>query len=141
MRRLRSGFSLIELLIVMTIMVLILAAAVPYYHEAVMRSHEMAAMQAVRALQAAEAQYYSQNGKYAASLSELTPRWIAGDLAAGEKGGYRFRVGEDSAAYAIHAEPVKFGKTGTRTFYSDEAMIIRENRGSEPATASSPEAK
>jgi prepilin-type N-terminal cleavage/methylation domain-containing protein len=141
MSRLRSGFSLIELLIVVAILIVILTVAIPYYQGAVMSSQEMAAMQAIRTLQAAEAQYYSQNGKYAASLSELTPRWIAGDLAAGEKGGYRFRVGEDSAAYAIHAEPVKFGRTGSRTFYSDEAMIIRENRGPEPATASSPEAR
>jgi hypothetical protein len=41
----------------------------------------------------------------------------------------------------INANPVSYGNTGNRTFYSDQTMVIRENYGPEPATASSKEMK
>jgi hypothetical protein len=34
---------------------------------------------------------------------------------------------------------VAFGNTGSRTFYSDQSMVIRENNGAEPATPTSKE--
>ncbi len=34
-----------------------------------------------------------------------------------------------------------FGNSGSRTFYSDQSMVIRQNYGQEPATANSPEMK
>jgi hypothetical protein len=33
---------------------------------------------------------------------------------------------------------VAFGTSGSRTFYSDQSMVIRQNFGQEPATAASP---
>ena len=48
---------------------------------------------------------------------------------------------ENPTGYAIHAEPLKVGVNGNRTFFSDETMLIRENVGPEPASATSPEAK
>jgi prepilin-type N-terminal cleavage/methylation domain-containing protein len=137
----QHGFSLIELLIVTAIIVLIMTVAIPYYQGAVRHTAEIAAMQAVRTLNTAQVQYFSQNGRFASSLKELGSRWIAGDLAAGKKGGYLFRLEENPTGYAIHAEPVKFGVNGDRTFFSDETMLIRENPGPEPASAASPEAK
>ena len=133
---------MIELLIVVAIIVMIVVAAMPYYKGAMAQTQEMSAMQAIRTIQAAQVQFFSHTGKHAASLRELgAARFIAGDLAKGEKGGYRFRLDEAKEGYAIHAEPVKFGVNGRRTFYADDMMIIRENRGPEPATADSEEAK
>jgi hypothetical protein len=37
--------------------------------------------------------------------------------------------------------PVAFGVSGSRTFYSDQSMVVRQNFGQEPATANSPEMK
>jgi type IV pilus assembly protein PilA len=130
------------LLIAVSIIVLIVTVAIPYYKDAMSQTQEMAAMQAIRTLQAAQVQYFAQNGRHAVSLQELgAAHSIAGDLAKGQKGGYRFRLDESKEGYAIHAEPVKFGVNGRRTFYADETMIIRENHGAEPATAESEEAK
>ena len=42
---------------------------------------------------------------------------------------------------SINAVPVAFGSTGSRTFYSDQSMSIRQNAGQEPAGPSSPELK
>ena len=80
-------------------------------------------------------QYYSQYGRYAASLTEL------GELASGTKDGYRFTMTGNTSGYAIHADPESYGKTGSRTFYSDQTMVIRQNFGPEPATINSPELK
>jgi hypothetical protein len=98
-------------------------------------------MQTIRALNTAQVQYFSQNGRFAASLREFGPKLVAGELAAGVKSGYRFRVEDSKEGYAIHAEPLKFGTTGSRTFYSDETMIIRQNVVAVPANAESEEAK
>ncbi len=41
--------------------------------------------------------------------------------------------------YQIVAVPVTFGETGSRTFFSDQTMVIHQNKGPDPATAASPE--
>lgn len=148
----RRGFSLIELLIVISIILIIAMIAAPKLGRARMYSQEMAAIQHIKTLHTAQAQYYSQFGRYAASLAELGPPasgnpgpqaadLIPGDLASGEKGGYRFRLEATPNGYAIHAEPVQFNTSGSRTFYSDQTLVIRNNYGPEPATAASPEIK
>jgi hypothetical protein len=42
--------------------------------------------------------------------------------------------------YQILAVPIALGTTGSRTFYADQTMVIRENDGPEPATVNSKEA-
>jgi prepilin-type N-terminal cleavage/methylation domain-containing protein len=137
----RRGFSFIEILIVVSIMVVLMLAAIPFYKEAVMHAQETAATQAIRTLHTAQVQYFAQNNRYATSLRELAGKVNSSELIAGEKSGYKFRVDETSTGYAIHAEPVKFKVNGSRTFFSDETMILRQHSGPEPATAESEEAK
>ena len=45
----------------------------------------------------------------------------------------------NAGGYQIVAVPITFGTTGSRTFYSDQTMAIRENDGPEPATVNSKE--
>jgi prepilin-type N-terminal cleavage/methylation domain-containing protein len=149
----RRGFSFIEMMIVLAIMAILMAAGIPFYREGVRNAREVAAMRTIGTVHTAQAQYYSLYGKHAATLAELGPpppgqtpgpsaaKLIPRELAGGEKGGYRYRLTESPEGYVIHAEPVKFGDDGGRTFYSDETMAVLENRGPEPATRSSPEAK
>ncbi len=147
--RRQFGFSLIELLIVIAIILIILAVAMPKLQRARMYSQEMAALQAIRTIHVAETQYYSQYGKYAVSLTELGPPTsgavgpaasdlIQEDLAQGEKQGYKFTLTATPGGYIINATPIAFGTSGSRTFYSDQSMTVRQNFGQEPATASSP---
>lgn len=148
----RRGFSLIELLIVIAIILIIAAIAVPKLDKARMHTQEMAAIQQIRTIHTSQTQYYSQFGTYAKSLEELGPPasgepgpdgadLIPGDLAAGEKSGYRFTVKPTATGYAINADPVVYNGTGRRTFYSDQSMVTRENWGQEPADENSPEIK
>ncbi|MEO8049554.1 MAG: prepilin-type N-terminal cleavage/methylation domain-containing protein [Acidobacteriota bacterium] len=148
----RRGFSLIELLIVIAIILVIVMIAVPQYNKQLMSAHETAAIQTLRTIHAVEVQYYSQFGRYAASLAELGPPasgaanpaaadLISKDLSEGKKSGYVFTVATIPTGYAISAVPEAFNSSGRRTFYSDQTMVVRNNWSQEPATANSPEAR
>jgi len=148
----RRGFSLIELLIVIAIILIIAAIAVPKLDKARMHTQEMAAIQQIRTIHTAQTQYYSQFGRYAKTLEELGPPasgapgpaaadLIPGDLAKGEKSGYRFIVQATPTGYTINANPVVYNSTGRRSFFSDQTLVVRENWGQEPADANSPEIK
>lgn len=147
-----AGFSLIELLIVIAIILIILAMALPKLNKARMQAFETGAIKAITTIHTAQAQYYSTFGKYADSLTALGPPTsgnanasaadlISGDLAAGEKGGYKYTMQVTPIGYTINANPTAFNNTGSRTFYSDQSLTIRQNFGVEPATAASPEIK
>src|ERR1700730_258229 len=71
--RRRRGFSLIELLIVISIILIIAAIAIPKMNNQLMAAHEMAAIRQITTIHQAETQYYSQFGRYATSLTELGP--------------------------------------------------------------------
>jgi type IV pilus assembly protein PilA len=150
-RRLR-GFSLIELLIVISIILIILAIALPRFNQASMFSREMAAQATMRTLHQAEAQYYSTYGRFAASLQELgkpssgapnasAADLIGTDLAKGEKQGFRYTLQATPNGYQINADPISYGTSGKRTFYSDQSQEIHAHSGQEPATANDPEIK
>jgi type IV pilus assembly protein PilA len=150
--RRRRGFSLIELLIVIAIILIIITIALPRFQKAQMFARDTAALGAIRTIHTVQVQYYSQYGKYATSLTELGPPASGADspaaaglidntLAAGEKGGYRFTLSANQGGYIINANPVSYGTSGSKTFYSDQTMVIRQNFGPEPATANSPEMK
>jgi type IV pilus assembly protein PilA len=149
-RRLRRGFSLIELLIVIAIILIIITMAVPKYQKIMMFGRETSAMNSLKTIAAAQVTYQSQYGRYAASLAELGPppsgapspagsELIGNDHANGVKEGYKFTVAAIPGGYTVNANPVVFGSDGSRTFYTDQTMVIRENFGPEPATASSKE--
>src|SRR5436305_6764308 len=72
-QRRRRGFSLIELLIVISIILIIAAIAIPKLNNQLMAAHEMAAIRQITTIHQAETQYYSQFGKYATALTELGP--------------------------------------------------------------------
>jgi type IV pilus assembly protein PilA len=141
-----------ELLIVVAILLIIGAVAVPRLNTARMQTQEMAAVRQIHTLHTAQTQYYSQFGRYAKTLLELGPPasgqpgpngadLIPKDLAEGEKTGYNFIIQEAPTGYIVNANPVQYGSSGRRTFYSDQTLVIRENWGAEPATPQSSEIK
>src|SRR5690242_21791807 len=98
-RRYTRGFSLIELLIVIAIILIILTIAVRELGTARMNASEMAVIREVQTINTAQSQYLSQSGRYATTLPELGPPagggpWAAAaelvpaSLASGEKDGY-----------------------------------------------------
>ncbi len=153
-RKLQRGFSLIELLIVIAIILIILSIALPQMSKSRMNAQEMAAVAELGTINKAEVQYYSQYNQYATSLAQLGPPaasgaaegpqaagLIPGSLASGASGGYNFTVTQSAQGYSISAVPKAFGSTGRRTFYSDQSGITRQNWSQDPANGNSPELK
>jgi hypothetical protein len=112
-------------------------------------AQEMQALQRLQSIQNAEVQYSSLYGQYASSLAQLGPSTtgtssaqgadlIPSELALGVKDGYRFRVEGDGMKFSIEARPVDYGKSGTRSFYTDQSLMIRQNSSDAPATVDSP---
>lgn len=73
-----AGFTLIELLIVVLIIGILAAVALPQYEAAVLKSRFMSFMPAVRALVDAQERYYMANGEYVFDVSELDVQIPAG---------------------------------------------------------------
>ncbi len=149
----QRGFSLIELLIVIAIILIILSIALPKMGQARMHAQEMAAVADIRTINQAQVQYSSQFGNYATSLTQLGPPasgategtasagLIPGNLAGGTANGYNFTVAAIPTGYSILAVPKTFGSTGRRTFYSDQNGTVHENWGQDAANVQSPEIK
>jgi type IV pilus assembly protein PilA len=146
------GFSLIELLIVIAIILIILTIAVPKLSTAQMNAREMAVVREIQTVNTAQAQYMSQFGKFATTMAELGPPnsggpgpsaadLIPGSLSSGDKDGYTFILAATPQGYSLNVNPKVYNSTGRRTFFSDQNMIIRQNWSAEPANASSPELK
>jgi len=151
-RRGSRGFSLIELLIVIAIILIILAIAVPKLGSAKMNANEMAVLREIQTITSMQVQYQSQFGRFATTLAELGPPTsggpgpqaadlIPGALAGGDKDGYTFTLAATPAGYTLNANPKAFNSTGRRTFFVDQSMTIHQNWSAEPANASSPEFK
>jgi type IV pilus assembly protein PilA len=142
MRRKQDGFSLIELLIVVAIILIIAAIAVPNFLRSRMVANESSAVQSVRTINTAAITYSStyQNVGFPTSLLALggaTPCTatsinaclLDAVLSAGTKAGYQFTYVPDgltpSVNYAIAATPISVGMSGQRQFCSDQVGVIR----------------
>jgi prepilin-type N-terminal cleavage/methylation domain-containing protein len=149
LNRRRRGFSLIELLIVVAIILILVTVAAVQLPKALMHVKETAALVGVKAIQTAQILYSSSFNRYATSLAELGPPQsgqpnasasgvIGADLSNGLKQGYKFTVTGRPGGYTVVAVPESYGSSGSKSFYSDETMTIHEHYGPEQATAEDP---
>jgi len=76
-----GGFTLIELMIVVVIVGILAAIALPSYQLYVLRSHRTAAVNALLDLGSREARYYSANNAYTNALTGATGLGYASDPA------------------------------------------------------------
>ncbi len=129
-RKQRRGFTLIELLIVIAVIAILAAIAIPNLLSSRMAANEASAIGSMRTINSAEATYRARNSGYG-TMSQLgtgnliDPALAASSAAATPKSGYVFAVTVPAATttqfYTIGAPS---NSSGSRVFYSDETGVI-----------------
>ena len=147
----QTGFTLMELMIVMAIILIIAAIAIPGMREAKINADEASAVGSIRAINAAEVSYQAAYGGFADSLANLggaepctkssaTACLLDQSLAGGVKSGYVFVAtggnpsGGENTSYVVGAAPEVFDRTGKRLFCSTEKNVIRTDLNASGST-------
>ena len=154
MKSKQKGFSLIELLIVVAIILIIAAIAIPNLLRSKMAANEASAVGSVRTLNTSAVTYSTTYGGYPPGLTNLAPATTATStsadlidsvLSTGSKSGYSFTWSSGSTDgngnylnYSTTAQPTSPGTTGQRYFYTNQSGVIRANPNGSATANSTP---
>ena len=142
MRSKQKGFSLIELLIVVAIILIIAAIAIPNLLRSKIAANQASAVASLRTLNTSSVLYDTNYQQYPGSIASMgtsgSPTSASADLidavlATGQKSGYDFTwsggglvSGSPATTYSIAADPLTTS-SGTVHYYTDQSLVIRSN--------------
>lgn len=155
MKKNQVGFSLIELLIVVAIILIIAAIAVPNLLRSRMAANEASAVGTLRQINTAQVAYSNTYPSFGYTIlavlggaSPCTPGPTSACIvdpvisAGGPKSGFNYSSTPGGAVPAIsfgsNADPVTFGTTGMRNFYSNNGFLITYTTNGTPAGPTDP---
>jgi len=153
--RKQEGFSLIELLVVVAIILIIAAIAIPNFLRAKMAANEASAVASMRTIFTGEAAYYAAGWSnpgalgFSGTLMDLgaskgcaPPKLDSAcqiddvlanaNTPATAKSGYFYTYvpnnnGVLNISFTLNGDPALRGSTGERSFFTDQSGIIRSN--------------
>ncbi len=163
MRR-KAGFSLVELMIVMSIILLIAAIAIPNLIRSKIAANESSAVASLKVLNDAELTFAStygsgfsdtlnrlgapSSGLPDANNADILDPVLSGRTSGGTdtsffKSGYQFVYVPTGAfgtisVYNLAADPIRRGSTGQRSFFTDQTAVLHFNTTAPATVADSP---
>ena len=137
-----KGFTLIELMIVVAIIAIIAAVAIPSLLGAKKTANEATAIANLRTISTCCEQFRNVNGRYPTAIGELNggaTNYIDEVLASGNKSGYDYNLADtgNDSTYTCNADPDS-ASSGDRHFFVDESGVIRSALGGAAGVADTP---
>jgi len=125
MKKNNKGFSLLELLIVVAIILIIATIAIPSLLRSRQAANESAAVANLRTINTAEVTYLSSSGGNYGNLPALVAAGLLDNtFVSGPKAGYRFTVAATGTDYTANADPAS-PNTGRFGYYSTPDAVVR----------------
>ncbi len=121
-----KGFSIIELLVVVSVLIVLLTAAVPGLLRARKTANQSSAVQSLRTIYTAQHLYFMRSGVYAA-LADLAPEGtLDAHLSSGSKSGYSFvlTLSPDQKTWSCVATSEE-DPTQLQSYFIDNTGVIR----------------
>ena len=119
----RNGFSLLELLIVVAIILIIATIAIPSLLRSRQAANESAAVANLRTINTAQVTYTSSGTNFG-SMAALIAAGLLDETFTGTKAGYRYTITVAGADYTAEAIPIS-SNTGRYGYYSLPDAVIR----------------
>jgi prepilin-type N-terminal cleavage/methylation domain-containing protein len=156
MQRKQKGFTLVELLIVVAIILIIAAIAIPNLLHSRIAANEASAVGSLRTYNTAMITYSSEYPSigFATAFTNLGPPAgtanatstnaglvdnVLGGSTSPTKAGYTFTLaGATASTYTINASPATPGSSGQRYFFTDQSAVIRYNNSAAAGAGDSP---